>query len=239
MKKQFLLFTVFSLLLAATHAQKVVKDANATVRNAKGFHAIEISNGIDLYLSQGNEEAVAVSAAKDEDRDKIVARVEDGVLKIYYEKSERGWGISWGNKKMKAYVSAKTIDKLSASGGADVSIDGTVSGKTLSVHLSGGSDLKGKFSLESLSLSASGGSDANIAGKAEKINITASGGSDIHAYELGSEYCTVSSSGGSDIYITVNKEIKADASGGSDVHYKGNASVTSSKSGGSSVKKVG
>ncbi len=239
MKKQFLLFAVFSLLLTATYAQKIVKDANAVARDVKGYHAIEISNGIDLYLTQGNEEAVAVSAAKDDDRDKIVTKVEAGVLKIYYEKNERGWGISWGNKKMKAYVSVKTIDGLSASGGADVSVDGVLNGTNLAVSLSGGSDLKGKLSLKELSLSASGGSDATLSGKADKFRLQASGGSDVHAYDLVTENCTVSSSGGSDVFITANQTIRADASGGSDLHYKGNASVTSSKSGGSSVKKVG
>lgn len=238
MKKRFALIALLGLILSFAHSQKTVKDANAVNRHVSGFHAIEISGGIDLFLSQGNEEAVAVSAEDSEDRDRIVTRVEDGVLKIYYEK--KSLGINWrGGRKMKAYVSAKTIDGLSASGGSDVQVDGILNGSTLHVSLSGGSDFKGKLSMNELAFSASGGSDVSVSGKAGNLKLNASGGSDVHAYELTSDYCTVNSSGGSDVYVTVNKEIKAEASGGSDIHYKGSAAVTSSKSGGSSVKKVG
>lgn len=239
MKKISGLLAALCLLCTTVPAQKTIKDANAVTRNVKGFHAIEISHGIDLYLSQGNEEAVAVSAADKEDRDRIITRVEDGVLKIYYERREGSWGFSWGNKKMKAYVSATTINKLSASGGADVLVEGELKGERLVMHLSGGSDFKGKVSVQDLALSSSGGSDAAISGRAAKLQIQASGGSDIHGYDLLSDYCRVESSGGSDVYITANKELHTESSGGSDIHYRGNATVTSRKSGGSGVKKVG
>ncbi len=238
MNKRMLLSALFVCILLAGYSQKTVKDANAVSRQVSGFHAIEIWGGIDLYLSQGGEEAVAVSAEKTEDRDRIVTRVENGVLKIYYEK--KGLGINWkGGRKMKAYVSAKTIDALSASGGSDVQVDGTLNGTTLHVSLSGGADFKGRVTMNELAFAASGGSDVSVSGKAEKLKLDASGGSDIHAYELTANYCNIVSSGGSDVYITANKEIKAESSGGSDIHYKGSASVSSSKSGGSSVKKVG
>lgn len=238
MKKTIAFLTASILCCTVICAQKVIKDDHAAARNVKGFHGIEISGGIDLYLTQGREEAVAVSAATDEDRDRIVTKVEDGILKIYDEHSTSNWGIHMGNRKMKAYVSARAIDKLYASGGSDVYAEEGISGTKLAVSLSGGADFKGKVTMQELVLSASGGSDATISGKAGKVTIDASGGSDIHGYELVTDYCTATSSGGSDIHITVNKEIVSHASGGSDLHYKGNASVSSTKSGGSSVKKV-
>src|ERR1044072_6782360 len=122
MRKILSLFLFRSLMIAAS-AQKIMNDANAQKRNVSGFHAIEVSGGIDLYLSQG-EEAVAVSAAKDEYRDKIMTEVKDGVLKIRYE-WRSGLKIDWGNHKLKAYVSAKKLDGLNASGGSDVDIEGT------------------------------------------------------------------------------------------------------------------
>jgi len=215
-----------------------VHDANAVVRSAKGFHAIEISDGIDLYLTQGNEEAVAISAAAIQDRDKIVVEVVNGILKIYYGTDRKSWGINWGNRKMKAYVSVKNIDKLHASGGADVFIENELNIASLNMHISGGSDFKGKINARELLLTASGGSDAYISGRADQLKIDASGGSDVHGYELVSNNCTVQSSGGSDVKITANKEIDAHASGGSDIYYKGSASLNSAKSGGGSVRRV-
>ncbi len=235
MKQIFLLLTLFSTL--SLSAQKTIHDANATIRSARGFHAIDIQDGIDLYLTQSNEEAVAVSASSDEYRDKIRVEVTDGVLKIYYDK-QNNWSISWGNRKLKAYVSVKSIDKLHASGGADVYIENELNVNNLSMHFSGGSDLRGKIIANDLSISASGGSDAYLSGKANHLKINASGGSDIHGFEMIAEYCAIETSGGSDIRISANKEIITNASGGSDVYYKGNASTTTNKGGGSTVKKV-
>ena len=235
MKQIFLLLSLITSLNLS--AQKIIHDANATTRNAKVFHAIDIQDGIDLYLTQGNEEAVAVSASTEEYRDKIKVEVSDGVLKIYFEK-QGNWGISWGNRKLKAYVSVKNIDKLHASGGADVYIENELNANILSMHFSGGSDLRGKIIANDLSISASGGSDAYLSGKANHLKIQASGGSDIHGFEMMTEYCAVESSGGSDIRISANKELITNASGGSDVYYKGNASATTNKGGGSTIKKV-
>ena len=110
------------LISLSISAQKTIHDDNAISRPTIGYHAIEISDGIDLYLSQGTEEGVAVSGSTNEYRDKIKVEVANGVLKIYFEK-QNSWGMSWGNKKLKAYVSVKSIDKITASGGSDVFIE--------------------------------------------------------------------------------------------------------------------
>lgn len=236
MKKICLLF--FLLCTLAVSAQKTVHDANATARQVTSFHAIDIADGVDLYLTQGNEEAVAVSASTDEYRNRIRTEVINGVLKIDCNQ-EGTWKLNWfGNRKLKAYVSVKTLDKLFASGGSDVFIENELSATRLTLSLSGGSDFRGKVVAGELKISASGGSDAYISGKAEQLTLHASGGSDVHAFELVSNTCSIESSGGSDVRITANKELRASASGGSDVYYKGTASSHTSKSGGGSIKKV-
>lgn len=236
MKKIYLFFSLLCTL--ALNAQKTVHDANATARQVSSFHAIDIADGVDLYLTQGNEEAVAVSASTDEYRNRIRTEVINGVLKIDFNQ-EGTWKLNWfGNRKLKAYVSVKTLEKLVAYGGSDVFIENEISATRLTLNLSGGSDFRGKVVAGELKISASGGSDAYISGKAEQLSIHASGGSDVHGFELISNTCSIESSGGSDVRITANKELRASASGGSDVYYKGSASSNTSKSGGGSVKKV-
>jgi hypothetical protein len=235
MKKIFSLLVITGLITAAS-AQKTINDVNAQKRNVSGFHAIEVSGGIDLYLSQG-EEAVAVSAAKDEYRDKIITEVKGGVLKIYFE-TKNNIRIDWGNRKMKAYVSFKNLDRLEGSGGSDISIDGSIKVTKLEMEISGGSDFDGKVESDDLKIHASGGSDVDISGRAAKLTIEASGGSDFKGYDLASDICNVEASGGSDVHITVNKELSANASGGSDVYYKGTGLIRDLKTSGASIKKV-
>jgi hypothetical protein len=235
MKKLLLIFAVLAIS-SFLHAQHIVNDANAEKRNVSGFHGVEVSGGIDLYLSQG-EEAVAVSASETKFRDKIKTEVKNGVLKIWYE-SNSNLHIDWSNRKMKAYVSFKNLDILEASGGSDIKVEGTISVSTLSLDVSGGSDFEGKVNLNDMKVDASGGSDVHISGIAKNINVDASGGSDFKGYELITDNCTVDASGGSDVYITVNKELNAASSGGSDVYYKGNGLIKNLKSNNSNIKKV-
>jgi hypothetical protein len=237
MKKSVSLVILIASFSAVT-AQKTINDPNAEKRNVSAYHAIEVSGGIDLYLSQGNE-SVAVSASETKYRDRIKTEVKNGVLKIWYD-NKNNLNLDWGsNRKMKAYVSFKNLDNLEGSGGSDINVEDAIKVNTLSLNVSGGSDFEGKVEANDLKVDASGGSDVKISGIVKKLDIDASGGSDFKGYELAADVCNLQASGGSDVYITVNKELSADTSGGSDVFYKGNGTVREMKSNGSSsIKKV-
>jgi hypothetical protein len=230
--KNFTLLTMVLLAGAMAVAQnpKVINDANAQKRTVGSFHGVAIHSGIDLYISQGGDEAVAVSASDPDVRDRIVTEVKDGILNIYLD-DRFHWG--WGNRKLKAYVSCKMLDELRASGGSDIYIDQTIKAQKLELHLSGGSDLRGRLEVGELTVAQSGGADSFIAGSAAQLNVHVSGGSDFHGYDLVTDDCRAQASGGSDVYVTVNKELDATASGGSDIHYKGSGSLKEAHTGGS------
>lgn len=234
MKRIFLALAILAIGTVA-FAQKTINDPNAEKRNVSGYHAIEISSGIDLYLSQGDE-AVAVSASEVKYRSNIRTEVKNGVLKIWYE-TNSNFNIEWGNRKLKAYVSFKNLDKLNGSGGSDIFAEGAIKVNSLSLDLSGGSDFEGRVELNEMKVDASGGSDVKISGTVKTLNIDASGGSDFKGYELTADVCDLEASGGSDIYITIGKELSAEASGGSDIYYKGNGTIKEVKSSGSSTIK--
>ncbi|MDB5205760.1 MAG: hypothetical protein JWR72_835 [Flavisolibacter sp.] len=230
-------FSFFLLLLIASFAysQKIINDANAEARTIGSFSGISVSSGIDLFLSPGNE-ALAISASKPEHKERIKTEIKDGILKIWYD--GKGFSISMnGDRRLKAYVSYKTLKSLEASGGSDVMIDGSIKATDFTLVLSGGSDFKGAIDASTLTVKQSGGSDINISGKATNVVIDASGGSDFDGYDLVTEICDIEASGGSDVQITANRELTAKASGASDINYKGTPAVKEVKaSGASSVK---
>lgn len=216
--------------------EKIIQDQNAEKRSVSGFHTIRVEDGVDLYLNQDGTEALAVSAAKIEYRDKIKTTVENGVLRIYFDNS--GMNLSWRNRQLRAYVSVKTLKALRASGGSDVFIQSGLTADDFSMRISGGSDFSGSITCQNLEVDASGGSDAKMSGKVVNLKISASGGSDFLGYDLIAENVYVQASGGSDAKITCTKELGVEASGGSDVDYRGNAVIKyKSSSGGSSVSK--
>ncbi len=238
MKRMILLSLTVSLVSSMLFCQNTFNEPNAQKREVRGFHAISVSNAIDLYLSQGDE-AVAVSSSDSKYVDEIITEVVDGVLKIHLkDKNGLHIGITFKSVKFKAFVSAKTLDKLNASGASDVHISGVFKSDDLSVHASGASDLKGALEVNKLTIDINGASDVIVTGKAEDVKIEASGASDFKGYDFVTNYCTAKASGASDINITVNKEINVTASGASDVHFKGSGVIKEMKeSGASSVSK--
>lgn len=237
--KNIFLSAVFFLAAVVSNAQQtVVNDANAEQRTLTGsFTAIKVSGGIDIYLSQSSEEALAVSATEQQYRNDIKTVIENGTLNIYYD-SKKGW--TKGNKKLKVYVSFKNLERLESGGASDIQVAGTIKASSLSLDISGASDFKGAVDVTSLTMQLSGASDAKISGTATNVTIESSGASDFKGYDLVTENCTAKASGASDINITVNKELNVHASGASDISYKGTCVVKDlHTSGASSVSRKG
>lgn len=223
------------LFSAVLFAQKTINDPNAEPRNLSGFHAIRISNAFDVYISQSNDDAVAISASKQEYKDKIITKVENGVLIIRFEDDKKFWKSLGGDKtKLKAYISVKKLDRLEVSGACDVFFEDGISAEELTVNLSGASDLKGKVDAKKLSVGISGASDATLTGNAAELAIEASGASDFKGFDLVTNYCTAKASGASTVNITVNKELNANASGASSVRFKGEGLIRDIKTSGAS-----
>ncbi len=215
MKKLLAIFTVCFLYL---HGNAQINDENAEVRIAKNFHGISLSSAFDVYLSQSNEEAVAVSASETRFRDRIKVEVRDGILRISCDRE----GLFNGERmKLKAYISFKQIDKLSVSGACDVYINGTLRADALTIKQSGASDLKGKLDVKKLSVDLSGASDMTVSGQTGQLDVEVSGASDFKGFDLVSDFCELRATGASDIKITVNKELSAHATGASDIRYRG------------------
>ena len=236
MKKIVLLLCVLSTVVFTNAQSTVIRDANAETRNITSFHALEVSNGINLVINQGSTEAVAVSASSPEIRSRIKTVVSNGTLKIYFDnEGHNNWSIK---KELKAYVSFKNLDGLDANSGADVKTDGNINVNSLKIGLSSGADFKGTVTAAQLSVDQSSGSDMEISGKVGDLKVSASSGSDFDGYELVAEKCKAHASSGSDIEITVNKELDAEANSGGDIGYKGNAVITNvSNSSGGKIKK--
>jgi hypothetical protein len=226
----WLLVSALSLM-----AQKVINDPNAESRDVKGFHAVKVSSGIELLLTQGSSEAVAVSASATEFRDRIKTVVEDGVLKIYYDHSY--WKEA-RHKKLKAYVAVVNIDRLEANSGASVKMESSLKSDKLAIGVSSGAVVNGQVEASALSIDQSSGSVMHLSGSAAQVTVEGSSGSVFRGYELVADNCDVGTSSGAGVQITVNKELSAKASSGGYIRYKGEGVIRNIRTGsGGSVSK--
>src|SRR6478735_8957527 len=131
MKKLILSSVLFLFTGTVLLAQKTINDPNVEKRTIGSFHGINVGTGIELLLSEGSTEEIAVSASDPEFRDRIVTKVDNGILKIYYDSKLGSINRRHETKNLKAYVSYKNLDVLHANTGAEVKIDGVLKSNSL------------------------------------------------------------------------------------------------------------
>jgi Putative auto-transporter adhesin, head GIN domain len=236
MKKIFFVLVVMFFTNASRAQNDIVVDPNATLRTLNGdFNTIKVSGGIDLYLSQSDNIAIAVSASKENYKEGIRTVIENGTLKIFYE-GEKNW--KQNDRKLRVYVSFIDLKKIEATGACDVIVSGSLSVAALEIEMSGACDFTGRVKVNDLKIDLSGASDIKISGTADKVDIENSGASDVKGYDLVTDYCNAKATGASDIKITVNKELTAHATGASDIMIKGAALIKEMNSSGASSIKI-
>lgn len=239
MRKIILSFLLLTGFMAPVFAQKAIHDPNAEKRNISGFHGIDVATGINLILTNGSGEEVAVSASETEFRDKIITEVENGILKIHYETKLGAINKRNESKDLKAYVSYKTLDLLHVSTGAEVEIIGKLVSSYFELKATTGGLVKGGIDMNSLKISQSTGSKITLSGKVVKLEIDGDTGSKFMGENLNTNTCNVMVSTGAGVSVSVEKELNAKANTGGNIKYKGAGSIRDIKtSTGGSVSKI-
>jgi hypothetical protein len=239
MKKSILSFLLLAGLVSASFAQKTINDSNAEKRNVSGFHGIDVATGIELVLTKGSTEDVAVSASKPEYRDKIVTEVVNGILKIHYETKLGAVNRVNETKGLKAWVSYKILDLLRVSTGAEVKIEGRLETTSLELNANTGGLVAGEVNIGTLKVNQSTGSKITLTGKVDKLEAEGDTGSKFMGEDLQANSCDVHMSTGAGLFISVEKELNVKASTGGYIKYKGNAGIREIKTNtGGNVSKI-
>jgi hypothetical protein len=235
------LFSIFIAIIfyTAIFSQKTINDPNAEKRSVSGYHGVAVSGSIELFLTQGNEESVVISADDTKWRDRVITEVKDGILHIYPEHKNK-IQIDWpGSKKIRAYVSVKDIDYLSSSGSGKTHIEGNLRSDKLHIDISGSGNIEAGFAVKDLTVGLSGSANADFSGNAENSDFHISGSGNIRSYDFTTAFCKASISGSGNVKITVSKELSAHISGSGNVSIKGDGLIRDySASGSGKFKRV-
>jgi hypothetical protein len=207
---------------------KVTKE-NRPVSN---FDGIRVSRGMDVYIKQDSFQKVVVEA--DENLlDVIQTRVEDSNLIITVTENIRE------AKSKKVYVSVNHLSEILAMAGSNIFTVDTLRFDNLKVASIAGSSLKLSLITNLLSAKAAAGSSILLNGLCKNSECKAMAGSNIKAQDLLSGRGSAKANSGSNIWLTVDHEINANASSGGNIYYFGNPTTTTVKnsSGGNTVHK--
>ena len=225
------------LAFKSLHAQRfIVQDPHAELRSVGGFTGIKASSAMDIFISQGDETGVAVSATEQKVKERIKTEVKEGVLHISFD--GKGWNDWRGNKQMKVYVSVKSLHMIQADGACDIKLIGRIRADKMNVDLGGASDLSGELECRELEMNLGGASDTKLKGSIGKVSVKLSGASSMKGWDLVTDYGDIDAHGASSINLVVNKEMNLRAGGASDINYKGSGLIREMKSSGaSSIKR--
>jgi hypothetical protein len=205
-------------------------------RSVSGFSGISVATGIEAEVTQGNEDAVSITASDDKYLADVKTEVVNGVLKIYLDGQNKNNRDK--NRKIQAFVTYKSINKLLGSSGASIKTTNAISGGTLLLDMSSGAQFKGDLKATDLTINQSSGAISKVSGSATSVNADVSSGSIFTAPDLSSENCKASASSGAVLKLGVSTKLTARASSGGVINYKGNPEVDKSVSSGGVVSKI-
>lgn len=219
------------VLILALSLVSQVSAQSTQQRNVGSFTGIKVSEGIDVYLKQGDKEHVVVEVSNNK-VDRVITEVSGSFLKIHMASGNNG------NISAKVYVTYVKLDKLAASSAGNIFSESPIKAESIEIQCSSAGNIEVALESGAVVVDASSAGQIELTGKARTLEADASSAAQIDAYDLDAESVRADASSGASIKVSARSALNAEASSGANIRYRGNPvkSFTNSSSGGS-VKK--
>jgi hypothetical protein len=200
-------------------------------RKVSDFTKLNISGDYKVNLKQDSSSTLTITG-DDNLLKYIKTKVEGGELRIYSRKN-------FCSDKLSVNIGIRNLEELKASGAIEVTADGKITTKDLTLDFAGASKVTLDLNAANVTTTASGATEMYLTGQASSHHLDISGVGKIHALDFVVGDYDIETSGASHCEINVLHGLAIHSSGVSDVKYRGNPSnVSNEKSGASSVEKV-
>ena len=187
-------------------------------RDVPVFSGIKVGSGIDVFVTQGENQSVIVEA--DENlQDWIRTEVNGSVLHIYTDKNIRL------AKTKKINITCKTIDKIDVSSAGDVTGLSPFKTDKLDIDMSSAGDLKFEVEANEITISISSAGNVVLKGRTDTLKADLSSAGDLNAFDLEAKYGDVSVSSAGNARVFVTEEASFHSSSAGDIDYKGEPRV--------------
>lgn len=193
-------------------------------RDLDGFTGVEVSSGIDVYLTQGNDFNIKVEA--DENLQEVILTEMKGnnlVVRTDHVNIRNA-------KSKKVHVTLPELEELKISSAGDCVGQTPFECEDLRLSISSAGDLTLEVDANRIDLDISSSGDAKLAGSAKELDASLSSAGDLNAFDLLAEKVDVSVSSAGDARVFATDEISMTASSAGNIYYKGNAQVVHSNS---------
>jgi hypothetical protein len=215
-----------------------IVNAENQVREVPPFSEISLRVSGKLYIRQGDDQSVEISA-KASTMEEIITEVRGRTLNIRFKpKNLIISNFNPGN--IEITVTVPEINALSVSGTGDIIADRLVNSRIIDLTVSGsGNIFMDELNSERVKATISGSGDIEIKGGkiVQELSVVISGSGNVRAgsYEASSVDVKIAGSGNCDVYT--NGNLKARVAGSGSVYYHGNPSVDTSVLGSGVIEK--
>lgn len=189
------------------------------VRAVAGFRALDVTDGIQLFVRDGRQDGVQVEAPAPL-RDRLKTVVEGSVLKVSFD----ALGPAAPAGVLKVYVTTTGLNALQAAKGAAVTFEHSPTrGGTLAVRLLSGARLTGDVQVTLLDVQLRGGATAQVTGVASHLHVRAVEGSAFQGPDLHARQCRAFAANASTARFAVEQSLEAEAQTDAVITYSGPA----------------
>lgn len=217
------------ILLASTMLVNLAKAESRTERReANPFTQLSLRVAANLYIEQGDEHSIEVTA-NERTLDKLIVEVEQGKMIIRFSLEDRLFA-DFKAGPIEIHVVTKDIHKLSIQGSGNIYAENLIDTYNLELNISGAGDIKlSKVKAEKIEALIAGSGDIVLSGnsKGRELDIDIAGSGDVVAYQYEAESAYVRIAGSGDCEINVTDFLDVKIVGSGDVLYKGDPSIKS------------
>jgi hypothetical protein len=208
-------------------------DGNVTeeTRQMGTFNQIDVSRGINVYITQGTPAKVVVIADSNL-HEVIKTKVEGNTLKVYADEI-----IRWAKEK-KVMITVETLSGIECSSGSNIWSQNRITSENMELKASSGANLTFETNAKDLRATCSSGANVKLSGIAKEADLEVSSGANLKGEDLHIDNCKMKASSGGNVSANVNVTIEAHASSGGNVIYYGQPTETNvNTSSGGNIRK--
>lgn len=227
------IFSLLTLLIGATGCIHDTIEGNGVRategRTALNFDKVKSSGAFDVHITKGNDYELIVSA-EENIMPAIETSVSNGILNLDIRNNTN----IRSDLPIEIFITTPELEGVKLSGSGKITTD-YFECQQMDINLSGSGTISTACDADKVNVAISGSGSVEISGKANKTELNISGSGNIEASYLNSEACYSKISGSGDVWISVDKYLRASISGSGNVFYYGQPELNKNISGSGKV----
>jgi hypothetical protein len=187
-------------------------------RDVPEFTGIKVGSGIDVFLTQGENQSVVVEADQNL-QEWIRTEVKGTDLHIYTDKNIRL------ARTKRIDITCRMLDNIDVSSAGDVTGLNRFKADKLDIDMSSAGNLDFEVEAHEIIIYISSAGNAVLKGKTDTLRADLSSAGDLNAFDLEAKYgdVSVSSAGSARVFVTEEASFRSNSAG--DIDYRGEPRV--------------